>query len=103
MLPAYFSLLLLLGDRVSTYLGEANSLVAFKFAADAGLIAFGVDQHHVRNVDRGLLFGDAALDVSLRVRLDVLLDHHDVLDQEAVLVGNDAKYAAALALVFSCD
>jgi hypothetical protein len=33
----------------------------------------------------------------------VLLDHHDVLDQEAILVGDDAEYATSLALVFSCD
>ena len=54
-------------------------------------------------MDGGLLLGDAALDVALRVGLDVLLDHHDALDEDAILVGDDAEDAALLALVFACD
>ena len=49
------------------------------------------------------LLGDAALDVPLRVGLDVLLHHHDALDQDAVLFRDDTENAALLALVLAGD
>src|ERR1700712_882983 len=85
---------LLLGDGVATCLREANSAVAFEPRTNAGLVALGVDQHDVRDMDRGLLLGDAALDVALRVGLDVLFDHHDALDEDAILFCDDAEDAA---------
>jgi hypothetical protein len=103
MLLVYSSLLLLLGDGVAARLREANFVVTFKPGTNASLVPLTIDQHHIRDVDGGLLLGDAALDVPLGVRLYMLLDHHDVLDQESVPVSDDAKYAAALALVFASD
>ena len=43
------------------------------------------------------------LNVLLRVRLHVLLHHHDALNQEAILFSDDAKDAALLALVLAGD
>src|SRR6202045_3391289 len=97
------SFALLLGDRVATSLREANSAVAFYPRTNAGLFALGIDQHHVRDVDGGLLLGNASLDVALGVRLDVLFDHHDAFDKDAILFGDDTEDAALLALVFACD
>ena len=57
------------------------------------------DQLYVRKRDSALLLRDAALDVALRVRPDVLLDHHHMLDQELVVVRKYAQHAAFLALV----
>src|SRR5580698_8373512 len=94
-------LLFLLGDRVATYNRETNLLIAFQARTDASLVALCIDQHDVRDMDSGLLLGDAALNVFLRVRLHVLLDHHDTLDENAVFFRDHAKDAALFALVFT--
>src|ERR1700710_1424098 len=72
------SLLFLLVDNgVAGGLGEADLLVAFHASANAGLVALAINQHDIRDVDGSFLLGNATLDVLLRVRLDVFLDHHD--------------------------
>ncbi len=33
----------------------------------------------------------------------MLFDHHDALDEDAILVGDDAEDAALLTFIFACD
>src|ERR1022692_4109821 len=61
--------------------------------------AGGAHQTKVDDGNRALLFGDAALDVLLRVGPHVLFHHHHVLHQHLRLVRHDAEHAAFLALV----
>src|ERR1035437_7874783 len=61
--------------------------------------AGGAHQHHVADGNRALLFGDAALDVLLRVGPHVLFHDHHELHQHLGLVRHEAEYAAFLALV----
>ena len=41
--------------------------------------------------------------LALGVGLDVLLHHHHALDEDAVLVGDDAEHTALLAFIFTGD
>src|SRR5215831_8258775 len=61
-----------------------------------GLVRLRVHQHHVGQVDRSLALDDAAL-AELLGRALVLLDHVDVLHEDAVLVLEHAQDLAALA------
>jgi hypothetical protein len=54
-------------------------------------------------MDGGLLLGDTALDIALGVGLDMLLHHHDALNEDAILVGDDTEDAALLTLVLTGD
>src|SRR5215471_6575293 len=64
-------------------------------ADPGGLVRLRIHQHHVRQVDRPLALDDAALPELLGWAL-VLLDHVDVLDEDAPLV---LKHAQDLALL----
>ena len=52
------------------------------------LVVLGGHDHHVRDVDRRLALGDAALDVALRVGPGVPLDEAHALDDHAVLLAD---------------
>src|SRR3954451_23191629 len=73
--------------------------VAEELDADAiGLAGRRVEDRHVGLVDRQRLVDHAAGDALHRVRLDVLLDDVDALDDQALLV-HAAQHRAAAALV----
>src|SRR6478672_9864748 len=73
--------------------------VAEELDADAiGLAGRRVEDRHVRLVDRQRLVDHAAGDALHRVRLDVLLDDVDALDDEALLV-DATQHGAAASLV----
>src|SRR6476646_1549783 len=73
--------------------------VAEELDADAiGLARRRIEDRHVRLVDRQGLVDHAAGHALHRVRLDVLLDHVDALDDQALLV-DAAQHRAAAALV----
>src|SRR3954451_16317235 len=73
--------------------------VAEELDADAiGLAGRRVEDRHVRLVDRQRLVDHAAGDALHRVRLDVLLDDVDALDDQALFV-DAAHHRAAAALV----
>src|SRR5882724_9399004 len=59
------------------------------------LVALRADDHQVRDVDRGFALDDAALDVLRGVRLRVLLDEVDALDDRPHLRGVDPQHLAA--------
>src|SRR4029077_9015456 len=96
-------------DLVSGPLRVADALAAFVDAdADAaGFVVFGVEQHHVGDVDRTLLLDDAAglgvFQVALRARSFVALDHVQALDEDAALFRIGADDAAFLAGVLAAD
>jgi hypothetical protein len=60
-------------------------------------------QLHVADRNRGLLLGDAALDLLLRIGAHVLLHDADVLDQHLAGRRHHAQNSSLLALVASGD
>src|ERR1700722_7161515 len=52
-------------------------------------------------MDGRLLLRDAALNILLRVRLHMLLDHHHALDKDAIFFCDHAKNATLFALVLA--
>src|ERR1035437_6649974 len=94
-----YQLLLQRGAAVLTYARVA--VAVFLMAHPHGTRAGAAHQHYIADGNRALLFGNAALDVLLRVRPHVLFDHHDVLDQHLGLVRHDPEHAAFLAFVAS--
>src|SRR6266576_4981996 len=96
-------------DLVPAPLRVADALAAFVDAnADAGrFVVFGVEQHHVGDVDRALLLDDAPglriFQVGLRAGAFVALDHVQALDVDAPLFRVGANHAAALAGVLAAD
>src|SRR6185503_15572542 len=69
----------------------------------AGLVTLLAQHHQIRDRDGGLLLDDPALDLLLRVRLRVPLDHVHAFDEGAVLLRVHAQDAPALSLVLACD
>src|SRR5229473_244812 len=63
--------------------------------------ALGTHELHVARVKRGLALHDAALDVLVRVRLRVALDHVHAFDHEAIGLGRHFEDAPTLAAVFA--
>src|SRR5690606_3943060 len=63
-----------------------------------GLAGFGVEEGHVRNVDRHGFVDDAALCAGHRIRLDVLLDNVDAFDQN-VVGANTAQHCATAGFI----
>ena len=97
------SSLLLGADDDAVGLEDAHLLAVDELDADAVALAGGrVEEHHVGLVDRHRLVDDAAGHALHRVRLDVLLDDVDALDDEVRRV-DTAQHDAALALVAAGD
>src|SRR6185436_14731897 len=76
--------------------------------ADPGrFVVFGVEQHHVGEVDRPLLLDDAArlrvFEIGLGARSFVPLDHVQVLDVDPFLLRLGAYDATGLAGVLAAD
>src|ERR1700722_1342808 len=95
---------LFLGDRVATCLRITDLRVALEPRTNASSVPLSVNQHHIRDMDRRLLLGDPTLDVTLRVRLDVLLNHADAFDEDTLLVCNDTENTVRLvALILAGD
>src|SRR4029078_1479020 len=96
-------------DLLAGPLGHADALAAVPLDADAsGLARLGVDQHHVRDVDRALHLDDAAdllgaLGVAQGARLDVALDDVHALDVDALVLRIHALHAARPAAVLAGD
>src|SRR5712692_6679125 len=67
------------------------------------LVTSRANDHHVRYLDRALALGDAALDLLLRIRTRVTLDHHHVLHQQLSGLTIDREHPAFLDLVFLLD
>src|SRR5712692_6956339 len=67
------------------------------------LVTSRANDHHVRYLDRALALGDAALDLLLRIRTRVTLDHHHVLHQQLSGLTIDREHPAFLALVTAGD
>src|SRR4030095_732399 len=82
-----------------------HALAAFQqLRPDArALVVVGRDDHHVRDVDRSLALGDAALDVALRVGPGVALDEVHALHHHAPLVRQHLQHLAALAACAAGD
>src|SRR4051812_46789694 len=88
--------------------GHTEALPVLALDADARLVAFGVEDHHVRDVDRALALDHTAeRGFALRprhlLRAGVALDHVQALDEDAAVLGVDAQDAAALAAVLARD
>src|SRR5262249_17407998 len=66
-------------------------------------VAVRVHQHHVGDVDRGLLLGDAPRDVLGRIGPHVALDHVDALDDDAPLAREDLDDLPLAPAVLACD
>src|SRR5947209_9993078 len=70
---------------------------------DARWPAGRADDHYVGDAERRFLLRNSALDVALRIRTDVFLHHHDVLDHQLCLARKHAQNAALLAFIASGD
>src|ERR1700712_433832 len=96
-----------MSDVLAIALGDADALAGLLVGAvpDAGRLAVGVDDHHVRHVDRGFLSDDAARGCAALVLRDggVLLDPVHTLDEDAVAGRERLQDLAPSALVFACD
>src|SRR5215207_1983341 len=96
-------------DLLAGLLGHTDALAPLALDPDAARLARrGVDQHHVRDVDRALHLNDpaellGALSVAQRARLDVALDDVDALDVDALALPVDALDAAGPAAVLTGD
>src|SRR6185503_17855722 len=66
-------------------------------------VALAADHHHVAGVDGRLAFGDAPLDVALRVGLGVLLDETHALHDDPVFGREDLQHLPLLARVTAGD
>src|SRR5205814_122352 len=91
----------LLVQRRTAPLAHAILVVAFFLVADSHRTARGADQHHVRDMDLALLFGNTALDVALWIGAHVFLYHAHMLHQQLAFLGEDAQHAAAFFIVFA--
>jgi hypothetical protein len=68
-----------------------------------GLIAFGTDQHHIRDMDRPLELNTAGVDLAATLCLDlalVLRTNVDTLHHNAVILRQQVDDFPALAFVF---
>ncbi len=90
-------------QRRSALLAHPDFAIALHFVPNPHRPASRTNQLHVRVRDPAFLFGNAALDVALRIRTHVLLHHHHVLYQQLVIVGKHAQHAPFLALVAPGD
>ena len=72
--------------------------------ADARLrAALGAQQLDVRRMQRRFPLDDAALDIALRIRLRVALDHVHAFHDEPVLRSHHFQHAPLLAAVLARD
>src|SRR5262249_20019414 len=91
------AMVLYLVDEFARPAGDPGFLAVGERAhADpGGLVRLWIHQHHVRQVDRSLALDDAAL-AELLGRALVLLDHVDVLHEDAPLIPDHAQDLALL-------
>src|SRR5262245_41334715 len=87
-------------DHLAGRLGDTDLLVAIHAEADAGRLAVGVDDGHVRQVDRRFLVLDAALRVELG-RTGMALNHVQAFHHDAALLGEHLQDGALTALVLA--
>src|SRR6478609_2688899 len=88
--------------------GDADALPVLVLDADARALAFAVEDHHVRDVDRALALDHAAerrftLRAGHLLRARVALDHVQSLDVDALVLRVHAQHAPALAAVLARD
>src|SRR4051794_9985022 len=99
-----FTLVRLL-QRLARFPGNArtagNAALLFNLVADTGRKAARGEHHHVRSVDSAFLLGDATLDLLLRIRARVTLDHLHAFDENAARALVDFENPSGLALVLS--
>src|ERR1035438_864016 len=91
--------LLLRRQRLPALLADSDLGLALGLVAHPHRTAVRADQHHVRDVDRRFLFGNAALGPLSLLAGNRLLDHPHMLHEHRALVGEDPQYAARLAAV----
>src|ERR1700761_6255552 len=88
-------------DPVAYFLGETPFLAVLNAEADLGRSAgLGVDQRHVRHVERRFLALDAALRVGLG-RAGVALNHVQAFHHDAFVLGHHPQDRAFAALVLA--
>src|SRR5207245_9076625 len=90
-------------DGISALLARTRApSIRQNLVCNAGmLLAVFANERDIGNVDRRFLLDDAALDVFLRIRAGVPLDHLDTFDHKLLVLGNHDQDAAGLAAILS--
>src|SRR5262245_8201218 len=97
-------LLRLLDDVPALLAGAGPPSIAQHLVRDSRmLLAVLADDGDVGNMDRRFLFDDAALDVALRIRPGVPLDHLDALDHDLLVFRHHNQHAARFAAILAAQ
>src|SRR5262249_375155 len=100
---AYHSYLRLFVENFRAFASHPHTAATLDPVTHARRDAAAGEQHHVRNRHRAFPLRDSALDLPLRLRPPVALDHAHGFHQNAARIAKHLEHAAGLAFIFPGD